>query len=68
MALIDSRLVRLAQVLVHYSLHVQPGNLVAIHGGIEALPLLREVYREVLRAGGYPQFNLEFERSQRRTT
>ncbi len=26
MALIDSRLVRLAQVLVHYSLHVQPGK------------------------------------------
>src|SRR5712691_4213097 len=64
MALIDSRLVRLAQVLVHYSLHVQPGNLVAIHGGIEALPLLREVYREVLRAGGYPQFNLEVEEAR----
>ena len=64
MALIDSRLVRLAQVLVRYSLHVQPGNLVAIHGGIEALPLLREVYREVLRAGGYPQFNLEVEEAR----
>src|SRR5215469_16657267 len=64
MALIDSRLVRLAQVLVRYSLNVQPGNLVAIHGGIEAIPLLSEVYREVLRAGGHPQFNLEVEEAR----
>jgi len=63
-ALIDSRLVRLAQVLVHYSLNVQPGNLVAIHGGLEAIPLLREVYRETLRAGGHPQFNLEVEEAR----
>jgi aminopeptidase len=64
MALIDSRLVRLAQVLVRYSLNVQPGNLVAIHGGIEAIPFLHEVYREVLRAGGHPQFNLEGEEAR----
>ncbi len=64
MALIDSRLARLAQVLVHYSLNVQPGNLVAIHGGIEAIPLLGEVYREILRAGGHPQFNLEVEEAR----
>src|SRR6266571_387833 len=61
MALIDSRLSRWAQVLVHYSLNVQPGNLVAIHSGIEAIPLTREVYREVLRAGGHPELLLEME-------
>jgi aminopeptidase len=64
MALIDSRLARLAQVLVRYSLNVQPGSLVAIHGGIEAIPLLCEVYREVLRSGGHPQFNLEVEEAR----
>lgn len=26
----DNRLIRFAQVLIHYSLHVQPGELVAI--------------------------------------
>jgi len=61
MAFIDDRLDRLAQVLIRYSLNVQPGNLVAIQGGTEAIPLLREVYRETLRAGGYPELNLDME-------
>jgi aminopeptidase len=61
MAPIDNRLVRMAQVLIRYSLNVQPGNLVAIQGGTEAIPLLREVYREVLRAGGYPELMLDLE-------
>jgi len=61
MALIDNRIRRLAQVLVRYSLGVQPGNLVAIHGSLEATPLLREVYRETLRAGGHPEFHLDLE-------
>jgi aminopeptidase len=61
MVLVDDRLWRMAQVLVRYSLHVQPGNLVAIQGGTEAIPLLREVYREALRAGGYPELKLEME-------
>ncbi len=61
MTFVDSRSSRLAQVLVRYSLNVQPGNLVAIQGGTEAIPLLREVYRETLRAGGHPELNLEME-------
>src|SRR5438105_4658947 len=55
MAPIDTRLVHMAQVLIRYSLDVRPDNLVAIQGGIEAAPLLREVYRETLQAGGYPE-------------
>ncbi len=61
MTFVDSRLTRLARVLVRYSLNVQPGNLVAIQGGTEAIPLLREVYRETLRAGGHPELNLQME-------
>jgi aminopeptidase len=61
MVLVNSLLSRLAQVLIRYSLNVQPGNLVAIQGGIEAIPLLREVYRETLRAGGHPELNLDME-------
>ena len=61
MPLVDSRLSRLAQVLIRYSLNVQPGNLVAIHADIEAIPLVREVYREVLRAGGHPELLLKME-------
>jgi aminopeptidase len=64
MVFVDDRLSRMAQVLVRYSLNVQPGNLVAIKGGSEAIPLLREVYRETLRAGGYPELNIEMEEAR----
>ena len=64
MPLIDSRLSRLAQVLIHYSLNVQPGNLVAIQAGVEAIPLLREVYREILRAGAYPELLIDMEEAR----
>ena len=50
----DERVVKLARVLVQYSCPVMPGNLVAIYGMPPGEPLLREVYREVLRAGGHP--------------
>jgi len=64
MAIVDDRLCRMAQVLVRYSLNVQPGNLVAIQGGSEAIPLLREIYREILRAGGNPELKLEMEEAR----
>ena len=52
----DPRIINLARILVHYSSNVQPGNLVAILGQPPAAPLIREIYREVLRAGGHPYF------------
>jgi aminopeptidase len=61
MAFVDDRLRRLAQILIRYSLNVQPGNLVAIQGGTEAIPLLREVYRETLRIGGHPELIIDME-------
>jgi aminopeptidase len=64
MAFVDHRLSRMAQVLVHYSLNVQPDNLVAIFGGAEAIPLLREVYRETLRAGGHPELIIGLEEAR----
>lgn len=49
----DPRLARLARTLVEYSVAVQPGETVVLTGEISGLPLLRETYREVIRAGGY---------------
>ncbi len=43
-----------ANVLVHYSTAVQPGDKVMITGGIAAEPLLRAIYQEVIAAGGLP--------------
>ena len=50
----DARIVKLAHVLVDYSVAVQPGDWVGIQGGTPAEPLLKEVYRRVLERGGHP--------------
>jgi aminopeptidase len=50
----DSRLDKLAQVLVRYSTAVRPGDVVSLVGPPPAEPLLVALYREVLCAGGHP--------------
>jgi aminopeptidase len=49
-----------AKVLVEYSTDVRSGDRVVIQGGVAAEPLLRAIYREVIRAGGYPVLLPEF--------
>ncbi len=50
----DPRVEKLAQVLVHYSTAVQPGEKVLIQAGPVAEPLIKALYTEVLKAGGSP--------------
>jgi aminopeptidase len=50
----DSRLVRFADILVGYCAEVREGDLVTIESTPLAAPLLREIYRGVLEAGGHP--------------
>ncbi len=50
----DPRLVKLATVLVHYSLRLRKGDLFRITGAALAAPLITEVYRESLAAGAHP--------------
>jgi aminopeptidase len=50
----DLRIEKLAELLVKYSVKVKPGDKVAIQGEMLAEPLIKAVYVEVLRAGGYP--------------
>jgi len=50
----DSRIDKLANLLVNYSVAVKRNNQVRISGEVVSLPLIRAVYREVLAAGGYP--------------
>ena len=47
----DSRLQKMARVLVHYSLKIQPGDKLSIEANDIAAPLVREVYRAAIRAG-----------------
>ncbi|HDD55240.1 MAG TPA: aminopeptidase [Chloroflexi bacterium] len=51
----DPRLVKLADLLVNYSVKVQPEEWVLINGHMAAEPLVSEVLRAVLQAGGHPQ-------------
>src|SRR5438067_8320500 len=50
----DPRLEKLADVLVSYSVGVKANQLVRISGPAVAQPLVVELYRKVLAAGGHP--------------
>ena len=50
----DTRIEKLADLLVNYSVAVRPGDKVVITGETIAEPLLKAIYTFVLKAGGYP--------------
>ncbi|MBX2852691.1 MAG: aminopeptidase [Phycisphaeraceae bacterium] len=50
----DQRLDKLADVLVNYSVKVQPGQLIRINGDQVGADLLEAIYEAVLKAGGHP--------------
>src|SRR5204863_2187929 len=54
----DPRVDALAQILVRYSTKVEPGDVTVIQSTTIAEPLVQAVYEEVLRAGGYPVFQV----------
>ena len=51
-AMYDPRFNKMAQVIVNYSIEVRPGQTVYVWGQTPAAPLMLEIYREVLKAGG----------------
>ncbi len=58
----DPRISRWAKTLVNYCLDVRPGQLVYVIAEPVAEPLVAEVYRETLRAGGHPVVHLQLPR------
>jgi aminopeptidase len=54
----DPRYEKLANVLVNYSVAVKKGDLVEIGGVPSAEPLIAEVYRATIKAGGHPYLRL----------
>jgi aminopeptidase len=50
----DPRVQKLAELLVQYSVEVKKGDKVWLQGPTSAAPLIREVYKQVLLAGGLP--------------
>ena len=57
----DPRLERLADVIVNYSVGVKKDQLVRISAPTLATPLVTEIYRKVLAAGGHPFVRLNLE-------
>jgi len=54
----DSRNQKLAQLLVNYSLELKKGNKLIIEGSEAAIPLIKEVYKEALKAGAHPEIHI----------
>ena len=52
--MVDPRTKNLANILVNYSIKVKPGDWVIVNGNVMALPLVNEVYEQVIKAGGNP--------------
>jgi aminopeptidase len=54
----DSRLEKLADVLVNYSVGVKRDQLVRVKGPPATQPLIVELYRKILAAGGHPMLRM----------
>ncbi len=56
----DIRVQRLAKVLVEHSARVKSGDRILIEGTTAAIPLIRELYRQILEKGGHPHVEISF--------
>jgi aminopeptidase len=52
--MVDQRMEKLANLIVNYSTAVKPGDKVWIRGEAGGAPLMMEMYKQVLKAGGLP--------------
>jgi len=50
----DNRINKLAELMVRYSLELQPGEKTIIWADTPSAPLIQAVYEEVVKAGGFP--------------
>jgi len=60
----DIRLQKLANLMINYSLAVKKGEYIHLSGSTVTEPLLRELYREVLKAGAYAEIVLQLDGMQ----
>ena len=52
--MIDTRLEKLATILVRYSLALKKNDLVEISGSVLAAPLIKEVFKQAIEIGAHP--------------
>ncbi|MBU1050656.1 aminopeptidase [Candidatus Bipolaricaulota bacterium] len=60
----DPRVDAVADVLVRYSVDLQPGQLVQIQANVEGAPLVVALYQAILQAGGHPWVDLSIEETE----
>jgi aminopeptidase len=48
----DTRIKKLAHTIVHYSIELKPGETTVITGDLAGLPLIREIHKAAVEAGG----------------
>ena len=60
----DPRVEKLAKLVVNYSVRCKKGDMIMIRAPPVAEPLVLEMYREIIRAGGHPVMNMSPERTQ----
>ena len=58
----DPRTEKLAEIMVNYSNKVKPGDWCIIMGNIVAEPLINEIVKHVVRAGGHPNVMMNSDR------
>ena len=54
----ESSLNKFAMLIVDYCISTKAGDEVLVNASYEALPLLQEIWRELVSRGGYPRLNL----------
>jgi aminopeptidase len=62
--MVDSRVEKLAGVLVNYSVGIRPGDKVVIQAGSVAEPMTKALFVAVLEAGGHPFTRLSLDGAQ----
>ncbi len=56
----DQRIQDVAKTLVDYSIRVKKNEYILVEGGIESIPLIKEIYRLIIKKGAYPKVNIGF--------
>jgi len=62
--MVDERITRLAQLTVGYSIGVRKGDMVGVSAPAFAEPLVLELTREIVKAGGHPYTRIYLPRTQ----
>lgn len=59
--MVDERIKKLAKVVVDYSVAVRKGENVIVSSSVLAEPLIREMYKLIIKKGAYPMMNIGLE-------